>query len=170
MKTHLWQQTRDLHHACEEHTAGSVMASGKPPIQWYADWLQALLLIHSVIDEHSVDEIRRVERLKKDLENTVTPRDMKVAEQYAQSLKAEKEIAGATYVLLGAHLMGGEVMRRRLIDYPTSHLEWNDRKVALAELKKIKERDDIVQEARNCFYTLLQVMNEIEGIENGITA
>ena len=170
MKTYLWHQTRDLHHACEEHPVGSAMASGKPPEQWYADWLSALLEIHNIIDVHSIEEVRRVDRLKEDLENTVTPREMTVAKKYAQELKTEQDIAGATYVLLGAHLMGGEVMRRRLIDYPTSHLEWTDRKVALNELKKIKERDDIVSEARNCFYTLLNVMHEIEGMENGFTS
>jgi hypothetical protein len=163
MTTYLWEQTRALHHACEAHTVGSAMATGNPPEQWYADWLNALLTIHTKIDEHAASEICRVERLKKDLEQLVTPRQSLVAKQYADTLKTEQDIAGATYVLLGAHLRGGEVMRRKLDgNFPTLHLEWDDRKVAIAELLKIKDREDIVEEAKNCFYALLNVMNEIE--------
>lgn len=163
MTTHLWEQTRALHHACEAHSVGSAMASGNPPEQWYADWLSALLEIHTVIDKHANSEICRVERLKKDLDQLVKPRQLQVAKQYASGLKTEQDIAGATYVLLGAHLMGGEVMRRKLYrNFPTLHLEWNDRKTALNELIKIKDREDIVEEAKNCFYALLNVMNEIE--------
>jgi hypothetical protein len=73
----------------------------------------------------------------------------------------EKRIAGAAYVLTGAHLMGGEVMRRRLDGYPTSHLEWDDRKAALAVLQDFRKQEDIVQEARDCFAALLAVMDEI---------
>jgi len=164
MTSFLWKETRDLHHACEKHAFGSAMASGSPPWQWYSDWLQALLDIHRVIDEHSVNAIRRVERLEEDLKNAFTPRDLTVAKNYANSLKTEQDIAGATYVLLGAHLMGGEVMRRKLIIYPTTHLEWEDRKVALQELQKIKERTDIVEQAKNCFHALLSTMDEIHAL------
>lgn len=164
MTSFLWQETRDLHHACEKHTVGSAMASGSPPWQWYSDWLQALLDIHRVIDEQSNSATRRVERLEEDLKNAFTPRDLTVAKNYANSLKTEQDIAGATYVLLGAHLMGGEVMRRKLIIYPTSHLEWEDRKVALQELQKIKERTDIVEQAKNCFHALLSTMDEIHAL------
>ena len=161
MKTHLWYETRDLHHACEEHTVGSALAGGKPPIQWYSDWLGVLLCIHRVIDDHSPDVVRRVERLERDLEHLPTPRPIEPCNEYVASLSDEKDIAGATYVLLGAHLMGGEVMRRRLIDYPTEHLLWDDRKVALKELEKIKQREDIVVSARNCFQALLSSMESI---------
>ncbi len=74
----------------------------------------------------------------------------------------EKDIAGAAYVLTGAHLMGGEIMRRRLVGYPTSHLEWPDRKAAISELMKFREREEIAQEARNCFQALLDIMDEIK--------
>ena len=164
MTSFLWHETRDLHHACEEHPVGSAMASGSPPWQWYSDWLQALLDIHSVIDEYSSSEVRRVEKLEEDLSNAFSPRELTVAKNYANNLKTEQDIAGATYVLLGAHLMGGAIMRKRLTVYPTKHLEWDDRKTALKELQKIKERTDIVEEARNCFSTILDVMTEIENL------
>jgi len=163
MRSELWKGTRDLHHACEEHDVGSAMASGKPPLQWYTDWVKALFEIHSVIDEHYPVSINRTDRLKLDLEKLEQPNDLMASKEYAESLKSEKDIAGAAYVLTGAHLMGGEVMRRRLIDYPTSHLEWDDRKEALKELNTLRSREDVIQEARNCFGALLKIMDEIKG-------
>ena len=65
-------------------------------------------------------------------------------------------------LLTGAHLMGGEIMRRRLEGYPTRHLEWDDRKEALAVLQGYRTRDDITEEARDCFKALLAIMDEIK--------
>ena len=160
----LWEATRDLHHACEEHPVGAAMASGKPPLHWYADWLSALYTIHYEIDKHVDPILARTERLNKDIEDTgIKINLIREAHNYANSLVSEKDLAGAAYVLTGAHLMGGEIMRRRLVGYPTSHLEWDDRKAAIAELMKFREREDIVEESRNCFNALLKIMDEIKG-------
>lgn len=163
MRSVLWKETRDLHHACEEHDVGAAMASGQPPIQWYTDWVRSLLEIHSVIDIHYPVVINRIDKLKLDLENLTKPNDLVVAKQYAESLKTEKDIAGTAYVLTGAHLMGGAVMKKRLTDYPTKHLEWEDRKQALKVLNTLRSREDVIQEAKNCFATLLEIMDEIKG-------
>ena len=88
---------------------------------------------------------------------------MIVAKEYSATLNDEKSIAGAAYVLTGAHLMGGEVMRKRLIGYPTKHLEWGDRKLALKELNILRSREDVVEQARSCFSALLRIMDEIKG-------
>jgi heme oxygenase len=162
MQSFLWKETRDLHHACEKHEVGAAMASGKPPMQWYVNWMNALLSIHSVIDKYYPTAIHRVDRLKEDLKNTL-PKNLKADKKYVATLNNEKSIAGAAYVLTGAHLMGGEVMRRRLNGYPTKHLEWDDRKLALKELNKLRSREDVVDEARMCFSALLQIMDEIRG-------
>lgn len=159
----LWEATRELHHACEAHTVGAAMASGKPPLQWYADWLSALYTIHWEIDKHIPAILHRTARVQADLTATnCTANIMRAANLYANSLITEKDITGAAYVLTGAHLMGGEIMRKRLIGYPTSHLEWDDRKSAIAELTKFREREDVAQEATNCFKALLRIMDEIE--------
>lgn len=159
----LWEATRDLHHACEAHPVGAAMASGKPPMQWYADWLSALYTIHWEVDQHIPEIIRRSEQVQKDLTDTNSPVNIiRAANKYVNSLITEKDIAGAAYVLTGAHLMGGEIMRRRLVGYPTSHLEWSDRKLAIVELMKFREREEIAQEARNCFQALLDIMDEIK--------
>jgi len=160
----LWEATRDLHHACEEHPVGAAMASGKPPLEWYAQWVLALLQIHSRLDPHLPETVHRGDRLLADLLSMDVDIDpLESAAAYAATMDDEKRIAGAAYVLTGAHLMGGEVMRRRLDGYPTSHLEWDDRKAALAVLQDFRSREDIVQEARDCFAALLAVMDEIKG-------
>lgn len=159
----LWEATRDLHHACEAHPVGAAMASGTPPMQWYANWLSALYTIHWTVDPHISKVIHRTERVQNDLTATDCPVNIiRAANKYANSLITEKDIAGVAYVLTGAHLMGGEIMRRRLVGYPTTHLEWDDRKAAIVELNKFREREDIAEESRNCFHALLKIMDEIK--------
>lgn len=159
----LWELTRDLHHACEQHAVGGAMSTGKPPRVWYAAWLQVLHQIHLVIDEYVPDNVRRVERIEEDLvEMNIGIEPIAAADEYAKTLIDEKSISGAIYVLTGAHLMGGEIMRRRLEGFPTAHLEWEDRKSSLAFLQTFRTRDDITDEARACFQALLDIMDEIQ--------
>jgi hypothetical protein len=159
----LWEYTRDLHHACEAHPVGSAMATGHPPAVWYAAWIKALHQIHSVTDCYVDPVLQRTEQLQADLRSidcAVGP--LAAAEQFVLTLIDDGSISGATYVLAGAHLMGGEIMRRRLVGYPTTHLEWNDRPAAIAVLQQYRERSDIGDHARNCFAALLSVMDEIQ--------
>lgn len=163
--TPLWESTRDLHHACEEHEVGAAMASGSPPMEWYAKWLMALVQIHTYVDKTVPEIVQRGRQLRADLVATgIEVAPLTAAALYCRTLKNnEKRLAGAAYVLTGAHLMGGEVMRRKLDGYPTSHLEWKDRKAAIDILGQYRNREDIVQEARDCFAALLAVMDEIKG-------
>lgn len=164
INTHtLWEATRDLHHACEAHPVGAAMASGKPPHAWYARWVKALLQIHERLDPTIAPTVRRCAGLAADLAalgGDAIP-ESTAAQDYADSLNDELALAGAAYVLTGAHLMGGEIMRRRLEGYPTQHLVWEDRKAALAALGQLRERIDIVEPARACFAALLAIMDEI---------
>jgi heme oxygenase len=159
----LWEATRDLHHACEQHPVGAAMASGSPPMQWYSDWLYAIHRIHHAIDHTLPELLHRCERLERDIVATgIVSSPVSAACSYAEGLKTDDQIAGAAYVLTGAHLMGGEIMRRRLEGYPTAHLEWTDRPAAIAELKFFRERPELAEEARACFSALLSIMGEIE--------
>lgn len=159
----LWEETRELHHACEQHAVGGAMATGKPLRIWYAAWLVALHQIHSIIDPHMPGVLNRTDRLIKDINimEFELPK-LEAAKVYTRSLIDEKRIAGAAYVLTGAHLMGGEIMRRRLEGFPTNHLEWTDRKEAIGILQQYRTRDDIGEEAKDCFRALLAVMDEIQ--------
>jgi hypothetical protein len=160
----LWESTRELHHACEKHEVGAAMASGQPPMGWYAKWLWGLREIHAVIDPHTSHPVRRVLPLTEDIIATgVKPSMIMSATQYAETLNTEDSIHGAAYVMLGAGLMGGEVMRRRLQNYPVRHLEWSDRPVALSILKEYRERSELAIPARECFSALLRIMDEIRG-------
>ncbi len=159
----LWEETRELHHACERHRVGGAMATGKPPRIWYTAWLVALNQIHSIVDPHMPDVLGRTDRLVEDINNTYIDLPLiEAAKVYTLTLTDEKRIAGAAYVLTGAHLMGGEIMRRRLEGFPTKHLEWDDRKEAIAILQQYRTRDDIGEEAKDCFKALLTIMDEIE--------
>ena len=159
----LWEETRDLHHACEEHDVGGAMATGKPPRVWYAAWLRALFQIHNVLDLHAPKEIIRAFEILEDMScMDVYVGELRAAQAYIKTLDNDKAIDGAIYVLTGAHLMGGEIMRRRLEDFPTKHLEWNDRKASIAVLQTYRTRNDITEEARACFQALLNIMDEIK--------
>jgi len=160
----LWEYTRDLHHACEDHTVGGAMATGNPPKIWYTAWLMALYQIHAAIDAFCEDPVitRAKEVLLDYVDMNTEMSALNAAYEYVNTLKDEKRIAGAIYVLTGAHLMGGEIMRRRLVGFPTKHLEWSDRKKAIAILQNYRTRDDIGEEARDCFSALLKIMDEIK--------
>jgi heme oxygenase len=159
----LWEKTRDLHHACEAHKVGAAMSRGTPPIQWYSDWVYSLLVIHAFIDQHMPESTHRTEKLKQDLLELPNANYIKAAHAYVDTLstKDENYIQGVGYVLLGAHLMGGEIMRRRLENYPTNHLTWDDRKSALDVLTNLRNREESVDGAKSCFYALLSCMDEI---------
>ena len=158
----LWEATRDMHHACEAHAVGAAMAAGNPPRQWYAAWLTALHQIHSALDASLPEPLRRVDLLALDLVAMSLPTaPLKAAADYAAQLTTEAALAGAGYVLTGAHLMGGEIMRRRLEGFPTQHLTWRDRKLALVDLQAMRAREGIAPDALACFAALLAVMDEI---------
>ena len=159
----LWTATRDLHHACEAHPVGAAMATGNPPVNWYAAWLQALLQIHSVVDLSLPAELGRVNNIQQDINSlNIKIAPVLAADLYAKTLINPQAIAGAAYVLTGAHLMGGEIMRRRLQNFPTQHLEWADRKIALQGLQQLRSTPDIAEQARDCFSALLSCMDEIQ--------
>lgn len=159
----LWQATRDMHHACEHHEVGAAMATGHPPKQWYAAWLMALYQIHSAVDASLPESLRRVDLLALDLLAIDCPTlPLDSAADYAKQLTDSTALAGAAYVLTGAHLMGGEIMRRRLVCFPTQHLTWEDRKDALSELQILRSQTGIDLSALDCFKALLSVMDEIK--------
>jgi len=160
----LWESTRDLHHACESHPVGNSMSKGEPPRQWYSDWLGCLSMMHHIIDKDVNQAIVRAEFVDKDIEEMdVKPRHNDACVTYCNQLKEDPILRqGAIYVLTGAHLMGGEIMRRRLIGFPVNHLQWEDRQEALRELKQFRERPELVDQARACFQALLNMMDEIQ--------
>ena len=165
MKQTVWDSTRELHHSCESHPVGGAFAGGVPPVIWYACWLNVLKAIHEVLDPKLPQCLHRVDKLKVDIKATDLPAPIiQAAEAYAKTLDNPLSISGAAYVLTGAHLMGGEIMRRKLLGYSTTHLEWEDRKLALTELTKLRDTPDITEAAKACFKALLDSMDEIQAL------
>jgi len=124
--------------------------------------LQVLLQLHEAVDQHLPETVHRVQRIKQDIDvlNINIP-SIKAAKKYVDTLTNLNKITGAAYVLTGAHLMGGEIMRRRLEEFPTEHLCWADRKEALKCLTVLRESSDVAEPARDCFKALLDSMDEI---------
>jgi hypothetical protein len=105
----------------------------------------------------------RTLKLKEDLQQLPQPNYINRAHEFIESLKDQDEnyIKGVGYVLLGAHLMGGEIMRRRLVNSPTNHLTWDDRKDALEVLTHLRNLEEATDGAKSCFQALLSCMDEI---------
>ena len=138
------------------------MAIGKPPAIWYRAWLQVLLQLHQVVDQHLPVAVHRTARIQQDINTLgITVEPVQAAAEYAATLVNSIAITGAAYVLTGAHLMGGEIMRRRLEGFPTEHLLWDSRPEALKCLTTLRESPDVIQPARDCFKALLDSMDEI---------
>ena len=159
----LWDNTREWHHKCESHPVGAAMASGSPPMDWYAGWLMGLYFIHTKVDPHMPACARRTDLLIQDIIETGA--EVKVpmsAFKWFSTESDEYELGGFAYVLTGAHLMGGEIMRRRLQGYPTRHLLWEDRKESLGYLVSLRDREEYTVGALQCFELLYQVMEEIK--------
>ena len=160
----LFSLTRDLHHVCEDHPVGAAMSRGDVSEQAWADWLYALLLAHQVIDPEIDENLRAASKLKKDLEHSrLPPRHNEAAQAFTRRLQVDSYLReAAVYVLTGAHLMGGQVMKKRIGDrLPTTHLQLHDRKSMQAAWAPIRERVDIAEEAREVFRWLLAIMEEI---------
>lgn len=159
----LWENTRDWHHKCEAHPVGAAMAEGNPPRVWYASWLAALYFIHYKIDPYMPPVAHKTESILKDINSLkILPQVPTAVCEFLQRDLDEDTINGFCYVLTGAHLMGGEIMRRRLQLYPTAHLEWEDRPTALEYLRSLRDEEDYTQGALDCFKLLYDCMEEIE--------
>lgn len=171
MLGNLWSSTRSLHHACEQHPVGEAMANGNPPMQWYVDWLFTLKVIHTKVDDVVPDEAKRVSRIEDDMKASgLTSRNITTPVIFAEKIKTSNQLEGAAYVLTGAHLMGGEIMKRRLIGYPTQHLEWESRTASLEYLKSLRVRGELSDAAIDCFNALLFSMEEILDQKNSLHA
>ena len=161
----LYDTTRDLHHACEMHLVGGSMSDGTIDKQWWADWLLALYQIHMEIDDdRNEDMLSRVKQLEVDIKgSTVEPRENHVSQELATFIHNSPELRiAARYVITGAHLMGGQVIRKRIAGrLPCAHLHYGNRKALIEEWSPLRQRTDLTDAAREIFQHLLWIMDEV---------
>lgn len=161
----LYDGTRDLHHACERHPVGAGMSNGKADPQWWADWLGCLLTIHEELDKSVPhEEWKRVDELKIDIKGSqFKPRENKSAKELATVIAENPVVAeAAQYVITGAHIMGGQVAKKKNGDrLPTAHLQYANRKELQNQWEYLRDRLDLVDGARFVFECLLKCMDEI---------
>lgn len=156
--------TRDLHHAVEQTAHGRAMADGTVTAQAWADWLEAMFVLHQAVDEWLPRPLRRAEALLEDMmEMPVARPTPEAIPAFAAACWNEQTATGAGYVLTGAHLMGGALIAKRIGNrLPTRHLRWDDRPAAVAAFRPLRERGDCVSGAKECFKALLLAAKEIE--------
>ena len=160
----LRQVTQDLHHACERHPIGQALANGTVTDQQYADWLLVQLRIHEAIDPHLAPELERASAMQADIDTLdIVPHESRMAEAYAETLTYDAARAGAAYVMVGAHLMGGAMIARAVGDrLPHDHIpKGEERQTMLRAWRPLRERADLANEAVRCFGALLASMEEI---------
>lgn len=164
----LYELTRDLHHACEEHAVGQRFAKGNATRQEWADWLWAFRCLHLVVDPVLPLEMHRDAALASDLSLLPAARPSPVALSFAHSLVGQDPV-GAAYVLHGAHRSGGRVMAPVMAKrgFPTQHIVYKDPEAVQAWVKWARAQTAAASQARDTFRCLLGVMGEIES--RGVT-
>ena len=170
----LWESTRDLHHACEQHPIGATMSAGTVSEQVWCDWLEAMRVIHVAIDKWVPPYVQVSGELTLDLVDMLplTPRPLLAAHALAASLTSPERACGAAYVLVGAHRRGGQMMERSFAkagrSLPNRHVRFQDPAAAEAFVKALRLKGVLTSAARDTFQCLLDTMNEIGQHEEDI--
>lgn len=169
----LWEATRDLHHRAEQHPVAQRMIRGETPPQEWADWLHALWQIHAALDPHLPLCARRADAFAQDLCEMlpVVGRRSTVAAVFAASLTEISLIFGAAYITVGAHRRGGRVIERAMREsgasLPHNHITFSDPQSVENLISKWRNTPGLEHGARLAFLTLHDVMDEIEGRNDG---
>jgi len=163
----LWESTRDLHHACEEHPLGQTMFKATVTDQDWCDWLGVFHVLHMAIDPWVPPHVQVTGALTLDLIEMLplTPTPVEAAKRFAATLDTAEKIGGAAYVLIGAHRRGGQVMERRFAEagrtLPLRHVRFHDPATAELFVKELRLRGELADTARATFQCLLDAMEEI---------
>jgi len=158
----LYEATKDLHHACEQHPVGQRMTTGAVTPQEWADWLWAFQILHSVVDLQLPLHMQRAGLFLSDLSVLPRPRPSSSALHYARTL-VYGNTRGAAYVLHGAHRSGGRVLAPKMVKrgLPTAHTSYLHPDEVQEWLASTRSATEYTQQARDTFACLLAVMDEI---------
>jgi hypothetical protein len=159
--------TKELHHAAEAHPVGASMADGTMRPEWWADWLQALHMIHMELDKHIPSSLARASELMEDVEE-MSRRGFQgafseEANWWVQELQRNRYVNGSAYVFTGAHLMGGAITERAIgTKLPCAHLRWNNRAQSLTDWQPFRTYVTEEADARMAFRCVLAILEEIK--------
>lgn len=166
--TTLYDATKDMHHACEEHPVGGRMSKGNVTPQEWADWLWAFRCLHSVVDQSLPAHMARDGLLNADLSVLPAARPSAAALTFAASLVGH-DVTGAAYVLHGAHRSGGRVMAPILVKrgLPCGHISYVESAKAKDWIAQARTQVHFTPSARETFGCLLAIMDEIKERTDG---
>ena len=160
----LFELTRDMHHACEQHEVGQRFSKGVATRQEWADWLWAFRCLHTVTDPSLPSDMHRDAALSSDLAFLPQANASLSALRFSETLVGQ-DTTGAAYVLHGAHRSGGRVMAPVMVKrgFPVQHIMYRDPDAAQAWVKAARMQTGFATQARETFLCLLAVMDEISG-------
>ena len=161
----LHEATRDLHHAVEMTALGRAMSEGRPTYAQYARWLAMKGALHCAVDPFLPESLRRSGHYFRDMAciGWIMPVPESIEALIADIEGLDQgDLAGLLYVLIGGNMMGGEVIRRRLVEngcrWPMScFMDDETRKRGMPLLLKWRQIDDpkAVALARKTFQALI---------------
>jgi heme oxygenase len=167
----LYDATTDVHHDAQETIFGKKMAEGVLTRQEWGDWLNAMAAIHRELDPFLPAACRRLPELTRDLIELadVQPAQLPATRAVLTPLFTEGPayIGGLSYVMCGANLRGGAVVRKALAKtgLPCHHLYFSREDAFAADqwLKRIREYPQLEAASRQAFGNILLIMKEISG-------
>lgn len=180
----LYKATLDLHHQAEEHPFGAAMSSGELSCQEWADWCGAMQQIYYTLDPFLPPSLKRADDLFLDILSLVprgvVPYHSVVAQDFCDDVVSNPSqigiIAGMAYVLSGANLRGGQVIKKTLMKkgYPCNHLtftisEREDAEEWLSSLRAVSKDGNVDHEniapvvhgSQIAFKKVIWIMDEI---------
>ena len=167
----LYEATQNTHHQAQMHSFGKRMAGGNLTRQEWCDWIGALAQMYQHLDKYLPLSLRRSQDLFLDLAQLLpleAHRSLAVDNLIREFSLPDnlKLIGGLAYLLAGANLRGGQLVRKKMEvkGYPCNYLEFNseNHEVAEAWLRKMREFPEFSESTNRAFEVLIAVMDEIE--------
>lgn len=171
----LYEATLKTHHQAQVHPFGKRMAGGNISQQEWCDWLGAMAQLYQKLDTYLPPFLKRSPDLFLDLAQLLPlqAHRSKAVDDYIQSFSSPddlKVIGGLAYLMTGANLRGGQLIRKKLDPkgYPCNFMNFTTANQEEAEnwLRKMREFSEFGESTNQAFEMLAAVMDEIEARYN----